>query len=236
MGPPRVVQAVRVDRLIELASEAGSVIEVEAAIGDAVIENNPLLRVYGSRDLLDERQLRQAIELGEERTFEQDPKYAIRLIVDIAIKALSPAINDPTTAVQSLDQIEDLLSRLGRSTLEIGTYRDTAGDVRVVIPFPTWEDLLRLGLDEIRLYGAQSVQVMRRMMALINGLLLVLPAERHAELRIWEARVQATIQRSFADTEEKQEAAVADRQGLGIGQSRQERQRHNRPTNATASH
>ena len=64
-----------------------------------------------------------AIELGEERTFEQDPKYAIRLLVDIAIKALSPAINDPTTAVQALDQIEDLLLRLGQRHLEIGKYQ-----------------------------------------------------------------------------------------------------------------
>ena len=59
-----------------------------------------------------------------ERTFEQDPKYALRLLVDIAIRALSPAINDPTTAVQALDQIQDLLLRLGRRRLEIGAVRE----------------------------------------------------------------------------------------------------------------
>jgi uncharacterized membrane protein len=66
-----------------------------------------------------EQRLREAIELGEERTFEQGPKYAIRLLVDIAIKALSPAINYPTTAVQALNQIEDLLLRLGQRHLEM---------------------------------------------------------------------------------------------------------------------
>jgi uncharacterized membrane protein len=201
-----------------MARPVGAVIEVTVAIGDSVMEMAPLLRVYGASVKLDERALREVFELGEERTFEQDPKYAIRLLVDIAIKALSPAINDPTTAVQALDQIEDLLSRLGRSQLEIGHFPDKDGVVRVAVPFPQWEDLLRLALDEIRYNGASSVQVMRRMMALVKGLLVLLPAERHPELQHWHARIQATIHRSFEDIEEKHEAAVADRQGLGIGQ------------------
>lgn len=217
-GPPEALQAVRVEALVELARQADAVIEVTVAIGDSVLEVGPLLRVYGASSVLDETPLRQAFELGDERTFEQDPKYAIRLLVDIAIKALSPAINDPTTAVQALDQIEDLLSRLGRSQLQIGRYRDTDGVVRVIVPFPQWEDFLRLALDEIRYCGSGSVQVMRRMMAFVHSLLAVLPAVRHPELKHWQERIRSTIHRTFADLEEKDEAAVADRQGLGIGQ------------------
>jgi uncharacterized membrane protein len=86
------------------------------------------------------------------------------------------------------------------------------------MPFPTWDDFLRLALDEIRSCGANSVQVMRRMKALIKNLRAVLPDERHMALRHWEERLLATIRRTFADAEEKQEASVADRQGLGIGQ------------------
>jgi uncharacterized membrane protein len=219
-GRPQVIQAVRVGTLVELASMAGAVIEVGAAIGDSVLETASLLRVYGGRSKLDESALRGAISIGDERTFEQDPKYAIRVIVDIAIKALSPAINDPTTAVQALDQIEDLLLRLGRSHLELGHYLDQQGALRLVIPFPTWDDFLRLALDEIRYCGASSVQVTRRMMALIKNLLTILPAERHAALRHWERRVQGTIARTFEDAEEKKEAAVADRQGLGVGEEK----------------
>lgn len=215
-GPPQVIQAVRVEVLLKLASDADAIIEVVAAIGDSVLEMGPLLHVYGARGKMDEAALRQAIETGDERTFEQDPKYAIRLLVDIAIKALSPAINDPTTAVQALDQIEDLLLRLGRRHLEIGYYRDGSGQLRLVVPFPTWEDFLRLALDEIRFCGATSVQVTRRMMALIKGLLAVLPAERHEALRSWERRVQATISRTLDDAQDKKDAAVADRQGLGL--------------------
>ena len=94
------------------AERAGAVIELAWAVGDTVVDGMPLLRVHGGRRPLPERELRRHVRLGTERTFEQDPKYALRLLVDIAIRALSPAINDPTTAVQALDQIEDLLLRV----------------------------------------------------------------------------------------------------------------------------
>ncbi len=166
-----------------MATKSGALIEVVPAVGDTIIEMTPLFRIRGGHQPIDAASLKNEIDLGEERTFEQDPKYAIRLIVDIAIKALSPAINDPTTAVQALDQIEDLLLRLGSSCLEDGTFRDSKGIVRVVISFPTWDDFLRLALEEIRSYGADSVQVMRRMKALITNLIELLPPERQPALR-----------------------------------------------------
>lgn len=220
IGRPQVIQAIHVAELVRLARESDAVIEVVAAVGDTVMEMTPLLRVYASDQALNEQALQKTIEIGDERTFEQDPKYAVRLVVDIAIKALSPAINDPTTAVQALDQIEDLLIRLGRRRLEIGDYRDDQGKLRLIIPFPTWDDFLRLSLDEIRFCGANSVQVMRRMNALIKNLTEVLPAPRHAALRHWEERLHGTVERSFADADEKQDASVADRQGLGIGEEK----------------
>ena len=111
-----------------------------------------------------------AVHLGRERTFEQDPKYPIRILVDIAIKALSPAINDPTTAVQTIDQIEDLLRRLGEHELDAGCVSDANGVVRLIFPMPTWEDYLTLAFDEIRQYGVTSVQVMRRLRSALVGL------------------------------------------------------------------
>ena len=102
---------------------------------------------------LPEQALLRAVQVGRERTFEQDPKYPMRLLVDIAIKALSPAINDPTTAVQAIDQIEDLLRRLG-GELDAGGVADAQGVLRLVFPTPTWEDYLALAFDEIRQYGA----------------------------------------------------------------------------------
>jgi uncharacterized membrane protein len=218
VGRPKVIQAVRTEDLVGLAAASDAIIELTVAVGDTVVETTPLLSVRGARQPLVEQALLNMIEIGDERTFEQDPKYAIRLVVDIAIKALSPAINDPTTAVQALDQIEDLLLRLGRQRLDIGNFHDPAGRLRLVVPFPTWDDFLLLGLDEIRAYGADSVQVMRRMKALTKSLLTALPTERHSALRHWEQRLQGSIARSFADAEEQRDASVADRQGLGLGQ------------------
>jgi uncharacterized membrane protein len=215
-GEPRTVQTIDVTHLTELATAHDGVIEMLVEVGDAVIDSTPLLRHYCGRQPGDVRELRHAITLGDERTFDQDPKYAIRLLVDIAIKAVSPAVNDPTTAVQVLDHIQDLLLRLGRRRLEIGEFRDNHGYLRLVVLFPSWEDFLRLALDEIQFYGASSVQVMRRMKALINDLIAALPEERRAALRYWEQRLSSTIARSFPDMDEKLEASVEDRQGLGI--------------------
>ncbi len=218
-GRPQALQALDQRALLTLGSESGGVVEVVSSIGDTLVEGTLLLRVIGGRQQIAEEAWKKAFETGEERTFEQDPTYAIRLLVDIAIRALSPAINDPTTAVQALDQIEDLLRRLGSRRLEIGAIRDNGGALRLVILHPTWEDFLRLAFDEIRFCGATSIQVMRRMKALVSDLIHALPEERHEPLKHHQKRLDSTIARSFADPEEQLEAAVEDRQGLGVPRS-----------------
>jgi uncharacterized membrane protein len=152
-----------VGTLLAQAQHAQGVIVLTCAVGDTLVEGESLLRVEGAKAPLPETGLLQAIHVAMERTFDQDPKYPIRLLVDIAIKALSPAINDPTTAVQTIDQIEDLLRRLGQCELDVRHVRDPGGTLRVIFPVPTWEDYLELSFDEIRQYGAGSVQVMRRL-------------------------------------------------------------------------
>jgi uncharacterized membrane protein len=214
-GSPSVIQEVNVPALLRIAGKNGHVIDLVASVGDAALDATPILRVLGGGPPLPDETFRRAIKLGEERMFTQDPKYAIRLLVDIAIKALSPAINDPTTAVQALDQIEDLLIRLGRRRLEIGSFCDESGRVRVVINFPTWDDFLRLAFDEIRFYGASSIQVMRRMKAVVNELISTLPEERQPALKYWRERLQFTVEHSFADQLDKLDASGEDRQGLG---------------------
>ena len=214
-GQPRIIQEVDIPALVGIATRNGYAIELLVSVGDAALECTPVLRVLGVGRPVPEASLRLPIRLGAERTFQQDPKYAIRLLVDIAIKALSPAINDPTTAVQALDQIEDLLIRLGRRRLEIGSFCDAAGNLRLLIGFPTWDDFLHLAFDEIRFYGASSVQVMRRMKALLNDRISILPEERQPALRDWQERLQFTIEHSFADQQDKLDASAEDRQGLG---------------------
>ena len=214
-GPMRTVQAVDAEAMGAVAESNGAVIEVVPAVGDVVLDSLPLLRIHGSSRNIPEEALLPAIQLGDERTFEQDPKYAIRLLVDIAIRALSPAVNDPTTAIQALDHIEDLLMRLGRCDLDIEAFRDGAGAVRVLVPFPSWDDFLALAFEEIRACGGGSVQVMRRMNALVDDLLSALPEERHAALLNQRERLTALVERSFASPGERMEASIGDRQGLG---------------------
>jgi len=215
-GRPLAIQALDEAGLEGLAEAAGGLIEVVSAVGDTVVEGTVLLHVRAAKQPIDERPLRAAFRMGEQRTFDQDPKYAIRLLADVAIRALSPAVNDPTTAVEALDQIEDLLRRLGRRRLEIGAICDRTGTLRLVTPYPSWEDFLTLAFDEIRLYGSGSIQVMRRMKALASDLIDFLPPERHKPLVRQQKRLDATIARSFETAEEKREASVEDRQGLGV--------------------
>jgi uncharacterized membrane protein len=216
IGRPLAIQGIDHSSLLRLALAADGIVVVVSSVGDTVVEGTVLIRVHGATTQIEEAALRKTLAMGRERTFDQDPKYAIRLLVDIAIRALSPAVNDPTTAVQALDQIEDLLLRLGRSRLQTGAARDAAGTLRLVIAEPTWEDFTLLAFDEIRHCGATSVQIMRRMRALISDLISLLPKERHPVLRRWQERLDSTIGRSFEDAEEKLEASREDRQGLGV--------------------
>ena len=136
--------------------------------------------------------------------------------MDIAIKALSPAINDPTTAVQALDQIEDLLLRLGQRQLEVGASFDSDCTPGLLVPLPGWDDLLGLAFEEICFCGATSMQVMRRMNALVRDLMRSLPEARHPALKRWNERLKNLVERAFTGVEERMEASKADRQGLGV--------------------
>ena len=215
-GGPLIIQAIDGPGLVALAEREAAVVALAWAVGDTVIEGMPLLRVHGGRAPIDEPRLRRLVRLGPERTFEQDPKYVLRLLVDIAIKALSPAINDPTTAVQALDQIEDLLLRLGRSDLRVGHVRDGSGSLRLVVPVPSWDDFLVLAFDEIRYCGANSIQVMRRMRALLQEMQVHVPAERRPALLGYLERVDKGIARTFDDLDDRRDALEPDRQGLGL--------------------
>lgn len=131
-GIPLAIANFRVDALVRLGQQAGGTIVMRCAVGDTVAQGTRLLEVYGATTQIPERLLANGIVLSPERTFEQDPKYPLRLLVDTAIMALSPAVNDPTTAVQAIDQIEDLLNRLGRRALDAGFITDAQGELRLV--------------------------------------------------------------------------------------------------------
>lgn len=221
-GRPLTIAKFNVDALVHQAEQANAIIVLLCAVGDTLVEGATLLRVHGPIGL-PERPLIGAIRLSRERTFEQDPKYPIRLLVDVAIRALSPAVNDPTTAVQTIDQIEDLLRRLSRCELDAGYACSREGKLRLVFPMPTFEDYLALGFDEIRQYGASSVQVMRRLRSALAGLLESVSSDERADaVRRSLEHLDLAIENSALDPADRLTARQEDRQGIGLSGRREE--------------
>jgi uncharacterized membrane protein len=215
-GTPRAITKFDIEALVDLARQENVMIELDCAVGDTLVYGTPVLHVRGGKQALPDASLMRAISLAKQRTFEQDPKYPIRLLVDIAIKALSSAINDPTTAVQAIDQLEDILHRLGQHSLDDIQFSDSDGIVRLTYRIPGWEDFLRLSFDEIRLYGAGSVQVMRRLRSALVGLAESLSSpSRVAAVNAYIKQLDLWISRSSLDPEDRAVASQADRQGLG---------------------
>ncbi|HTO08797.1 MAG TPA: DUF2254 domain-containing protein [Myxococcota bacterium] len=210
-----VVLAFSLGDLLALAQRADAVIELVPQVGDFVARGDPLFRIRRGARAIDVAALRACIATGPERTVEQDPRFAFRIIVDIANKALSPAINDPTTAVLALDQIHHLLLEVGKRRLDAGQTRDAQGRLRLCYRTPDWIDFVGLAVTEIRHFGASSMQVARRLQAMIDHLLKVLPEARKAALRDELALLRGSVQRVFPDEQDRALAQVGDLQGLG---------------------
>jgi uncharacterized membrane protein len=210
-----VVLAFDVEGLVSLAEGAGCVIEMVPQVGDFVAERDLMFRVFPGQASPPASALLQSVALGQERTMEQDPAFAFRMLVDIASKGLSPGINDPTTAVLAIDQIHHLLRMVGERQLDDGRVRDKAGRLRLLYRTPDWEDFVHLAVTEIRHFGGGSIQVARRLRAMLENLMGTLPAERTALLREELARVHRAAERAFAEPEDRAMAEISDLQGVG---------------------
>jgi uncharacterized membrane protein len=210
-----VVLAFDLEGLAHLAQRADCVVELVPQVGDHLASADPLFRVFQGGATLPAHALRQSVAVGQERTLEQDPTFAFRIMVDIASKALSPAINDPTTAVLALDQIHHLLRDVGGRDLATGQVRDGAGRLRLVYRTPDWEDFVRLAVTEIRHFGGESIQVARRLRAMLENLIQTLPESRAALLRQELTLLHRSAERFFTEPEDRVLADVSDFQGVG---------------------
>jgi len=211
-----VIQAVDPVGLVAEAARHDCLIVIPHAVGDLVPHGEDLIEVHGHGSLPSAERLRGMVALGEERTIEQDVAFALRILVDIAIRALSPAVNDPTTAVQVLGALEDLLLLIGESDLEgRGTLRDARGDARVLIGARRWNDLLDLALTEVRDYGASSTQVTRRVRALLESLDRRVRPEHRAAVAEQLAALDEAVAGGAGDALSRALASRPDRQGIG---------------------
>jgi uncharacterized membrane protein len=208
-----VILAFDVSGLVLLAQRCDCLIEMVPQVGDFVAAGDPLFRIFRAR--VPAAALAQLVAIGQERTLEQDPAFAFRILVDIASKGLSPAINDPTTAVLAIDQIHHLLRNVGGRFLGDGQIRDPAGRLRLLYRTPNWEDFVYLAVTEIRHFGGESIQVARRLRAMLEDLIQTLPEERRPLLRQELDLLHRSAQRFFAEAEDRALAGVSDRQGVG---------------------
>ncbi len=210
-----VVMAFDEKGLLALAQRASCVIELVPQVGDHVAIGDPLFRIYSEGSSPPAQALCASVAVGQERTIEQDATLAFRIVVDIALKALSPAINDPTTAVLVLDQIHHLLRKVGHRHLDTGMVHDAAGQLRLVYRTPDWEDFVRLAVTEIRHFGVESIQVARRLRAMLENLIGTLPEGRTVLLRQELGVLQRSAERFFSEPEDRAMAEVSDSQGVG---------------------
>jgi uncharacterized membrane protein len=201
--------------LVSLARQADCVLEMVPQVGDFVAAGDPLVRVFRGGTTLSVEAVRGSVAVGQERTLEQDPAFAFRIIVDVANKGLSPAINDPTTAVLALDQIHHLLRNVGGRNLDDGHACDAAGKLRLVYRTPDWEDFVRLAVTEIRQFGGASIQINRRLRAMLENLIQTLPGGRAVILREELRLLHRGAERLFPEPEDRALAEVSDFQGVG---------------------
>jgi len=215
LGRSKVLLAVNLRALVAEAQRAGVIIELVPQVGDFVATGEPLFCIYGDPRAIDEERLHALAAFGTERTMEQDPMFSFRILVDVAAKALSPAINDPTTAVLAIDQLHRLLRQVGLRDLRAEEIADDSGAVRVIFRTPNWEDFVNISFREIRLFGAGSLQIPRRLIAMIENLVRTLPEHRHAALRTELELLDRTLEKLFPFPEDLALARTPDPQGIG---------------------
>ncbi|QHC01877.1 DUF2254 domain-containing protein [Epidermidibacterium keratini] len=202
--------AVNTGRLLQFERDWGAQITLLVQVGTAVPEHLPILEVTGAELTSDRRKAALgALAFGESSSPHSGPVGAIRSIVDIALKALSPAVNDPTRAAQAIDRLEDLLVVVSRHTVAVGESSLAAGWGR------DWEDYVSLATDEIRQFGTTSVQIQRRLRAMFVVLLELLPEHQHPPLQRRLADLERGVDRWWHSPLDQALAAAADPQGLG---------------------
>lgn len=206
------IVAIDVRRLSRVARGEGIVLEVALRVGDAITEGTPIARAPSATARF-ERNVSRALVVDDERSLVHDPLYALRLLVDIAIRALSPAVNDPTTAVRALDEIEGVLR--AAASRRLGTIRLDVAPGTLVLSTATWDEVVDLALLEIADAGRSQVQISRRLVALLDDLIPDVPVERRPALLRHRVDLESAVQQGAFSGRAREVALGADRQGLG---------------------
>ena len=183
--------------LHRLTGAGSAVIVLRARIGDTLQDGTVVAGLHGG-DASDAAILG-ALVTGPERTFGQDPLFAFRLLADIGLRALSSAVNDPATAVQVLDTIQSLLVPLATRDLDVAEIADSTGAVKVVLALPSWDDYLRIALEDLIEAASRSPMVLLRARALLAGLADAAPPQRRPPVTWRLHRAEELASRDFPE-------------------------------------
>jgi uncharacterized membrane protein len=164
-------------RLLATAKAHSVKVEVLRRVGQFIPEGVPLLRVYKGERLSAEgaMELRDAFDFGPSRTLQQDLEFGVLQIVDIALKAISPAVNDPSTAITCVDQLSRILIRFASREAPSSLLCDPPGVVRVIIMWSNFGRMLDSAFEQIRLYSQTDLAVSLRMMRALADIAVTTP-------------------------------------------------------------
>ncbi len=215
-----VITGIGNEQLVEEGRRADCLLELVPALGEFIPAGGPLFRVHGGSRAVDEDRLHDALILSLEPTLDEDVSYGVRLLVDIAERSLAESpFQDPTTAVQAIDRLHDILRQLARRPFPDGRHLDETGQVRLVVRTMSWEAYVHLAFDEIRLAGAGSPQVTRRLKAALSDLRSIAPPERVGIIDLQLDLLSTAAEASISDERDVELALHEDREGIGVAAS-----------------
>ncbi len=163
------IQAIDYASLVKAARDANVLLRLHCRAGDYVIEGNALLAVFPA-DRCDadlSKRLNESFICGYHRTSEQDIEFAIHQMVEVAVRALSPGINDPFTAINCIDALGSAICRIARKGLPGPNHHDDSGTLRLIAPVSTFDGIVDASFSQIRQYGRTSVAVTLRLLEVI---------------------------------------------------------------------
>lgn len=216
--------------LLSAAIQADAYLIIECYPGSSIVEGVPIGIAWSASGSLDDDAfdrlqgtVRNSIKVGYERTAAQDVGYGLRQLTDVANKALSPGINDPTTAIHALGHISAILCQLADRDLRFIVLRDDDDQVRVVLHRPSFAEVVDVAITQPRRYGSSDPQVMKRLFRLLEE--VAWHVDDESPVREQLARLRTTVTRSdFDDIELTQlecaakrvEHAITHRRGRSI--------------------
>lgn len=198
------LQAVHPAALWEAGEESASarlVIRMEPYIGDFVFPGTRLATIWPAEALGKELAdaVRTAFVLGFERTIEQDVELGVIVIADIALRALSPGINDPTTAMQCVDRLTEILAALGTRVPPTADRRSPDGGVRVIMRSTSFARALAIAFDQISLFGADNPTICIHLLQSLQTLASIVPVALHTQISAQRDALMRQVRNSIRD-------------------------------------